>query len=340
MSILEKDRVFIIAEAGVNHDGEINKGLRLVDIAADANADAVKFQTFKPGEITGRFTPNVEYLEGKSKLSRYELSASLALPYEDFRTLQDYSEKKGIQFLSTPDGIESLNFLVDELAMPIIKIGSTEITHLEFLAAAASKGKPIILSTGLSTLGEVEKAYRTLQENGATEVTILQCTSEYPAPDEDVNLRAMCTIADAFKCPVGFSDHSVGRQAAIAAVALGASVVEKHFTESTSAIGPDHQASLGPEDLALLVLDIRRAERMLGDGVKIPRESELKNIEGVRRGVVAAMPIDAGTILLREHIAYKRPFVGVNPEQAALMLGRTLNTGLELDEPILWGYLD
>jgi len=335
---IPNDRVFIIAEAGVNHNGDPELAKRLIDIAREAGANAVKFQTWRPGEITGRFTYKVGYLEQTTDISesRYELSNRLALPYPVFRDLQAYSEHRGIQFLSTPDGFDSLAFLVGELNMPLVKVGSTEVTHVQYLQAIGATGRPVILSTGLSTLGEVERAIMALRQGGAEEIHLLHCTSEYPAPDSQMNLRAMQTLADAFGLPVGLSDHSVGAEASIAAVAMGARIIEKHFTLDRSLAGPDHQASLDGGGLAELVASIRRVESMLGNGRKQPTVAELDNMHGIRRSVVAVRALTAGTLLSAEMLTCKRPGNGIEPALLPNLVGFTLNRDLAEDEPIAW----
>jgi len=327
-----------IAEAGVNHDGDPECAMALVEAAAGANADAVKFQTWVPGEITGRFTGKVRYLEETTEKdeSRYELSNRLALAFDAHFALKQRAEELGITFLSTPDGFQSLDFLVDQLGISVIKIGSTEVTHPQFLEAIGRKRLPVILSTGLSTLGEVEKALQTLQRGGANDITLLHCTSEYPAPDVEMNLRAMETLQQAFGVPVGLSDHSRGSEAAIAAVAMGASVIEKHFTLDRNLPGPDHQASMTPDELAELIVSLRRVTTMLGDGIKAPTESERANVVGIRRGVVVVRGIVAGTRLTAEMLTCKRPGGGIEPELLNTCVGFVVNRDFEEDEPLTW----
>lgn len=333
-----KKKVFIIAEAGVNHNGDLRLAKKLIDVAAKSGADAVKFQTWKPGEITGKFAYKVNYLKKSTddSESRYELSKRLALPYPAFRELQKHARKKGILFLSTPDGFESLNFLVDELRMPYIKVGSTEVTHLQFLKAIGSKRIPVILSTGLSTLAEVRKAIQALHHYGKIPLVVLHCTSEYPAPDKDMNIKAMQTMEKAFHLPVGLSDHSTGSEAAIAAVAMGAVVVEKHFTLDKEMIGPDHRASLNPDELTGFVQSIRRIEKMIGHGIKKPTLSEVKNMNGIRRSVVAKTFLKKGIRLKDEMLICKRPGTGIQPEFLEALIGKTLKRDLLEDEPIHW----
>jgi len=331
---------FIIAEAGVNHNGDINLAKKLIDVAHKAGADAVKFQTWKPGELTGRFAIKVEYLETSTPEdeSRFELSKRLCLPYDAFRELKSYCENVGIQFLSTPDGFESLNFLVDELDMPIIKIGSTELNHIAFLEAVGKKHRPVILSTGLGTLAEVDSAVTALRSGGGPDlpISILQCTSQYPAPSEEMNLRVIETYSKAFNVPVGLSDHSEGIEASIASVALGATIIEKHFTLDRTMEGPDHAASLTPTELNDFVIALRHISKMLGNGVKSPTQSEISNMEGIRRSVVAAHDLDVGSILQNSDLTCKRPGTGIAPPFIELLIGHKLTRSLVEDEPIQW----
>ena len=331
---------YIIAEAGVNHNGDINLAKELIDVAYESGADAVKFQTWKPGELTGEFSFKVNYLEKHTpeSESRFELSKKLCLSYDEFRELKIYCDKVGIQFLSTPDGFESLNFLVDELDIPIIKIGSTELNHILFLEAVGKKNRPVILSTGLGTLEEVHLAVNALRRGGGKDlaITILQCTSEYPAPPDEMNINVIKTFLKTFNLPVGLSDHSFGLEAAIAAVTLGSSVVEKHFTLDREMEGPDHAASLTPIELKEFVSVLRRVKIMLGDGIKAPTKTEIKNIEGIRRSVVANTNLRAGSILQMKDLICKRPGTGISPAEIQLLIGSKLKRDLIEDEPITW----
>jgi len=331
---------YIIAEAGVNHNGDINLAKELIDVAYKSGADAVKFQTWKPGELTGEFSFKVNYLEKHTpeSESRFELSKRLCLSYDEFRELKLYCDKVGIQFLSTPDGFESLNFLVDELDIPIIKIGSTELNHILFLEAVGKKNRPVILSTGLGTLEEVHLAVNALRRGGGKDlpITILQCTSEYPAPPDEMNINVIKTFLKTFNLPVGLSDHSFGLEAAIAAVTLGSSVVEKHFTLDREMKGPDHAASLTPIELKEFVSVLRRVKIMLGDGIKVPTKTEIKNIEGIRRSVVANTNLKAGSILQMKDLICKRPGTGISPAEIQLLVGSKLKRDFIKDEPITW----
>ena len=334
------DQIYIIAEAGVNHNGELELAKQLVDAAHEAGADAVKFQTWKADEIIGRFATKVDYLEERSGAgeSFFELVERLSLPYPAFAELKRYCGEVGIQFLSTPDGFQSLDFLVDDLEVPFVKVGSTELTHLQFLTAVGRKRRPVILSTGLGTLGEIETALAALRAGGGPElpIVVLQCTSEYPAPPNEMNLWAMTTIASAFNVPVGLSDHSVGPEAAVAAVALGARVIEKHLTLDRAMAGPDHLASADPQGFRELVDAVRKTSLMLGDGVKRPTPRERANMDGIRRSAVAARALEAGCVLMAEDIVCLRPGTGVPPGQIEHIVGMRLNRPLQLHEPIRW----
>jgi len=331
---------YIIAEAGVNHNGDINLAKELIDVAYKSGADAVKFQTWRPGELTGEFSFKVNYLKKHTpeSESRFELSKKLCLSYDEFSELKLYCDNVGIQFLSTPDGFESLNFLVDELDIPIIKIGSTELNHILFLEAVGKKNRPVILSTGLGTLNEVHLAVNALRRGGGKNlpITILQCTSEYPAPLDEMNINVIKTFLKTFKLPVGLSDHSLGLEAAIAAVTLGSSVVEKHFTLNREMEGPDHAASLTPIELKEFVSVLRRVKIMLGDGIKVPTKTEIKNIEGIRRSVVANTNLKAGSILQMKDLICKRPGTGISPAEIQLLIGSKLKRDFIKDEPITW----
>ncbi len=335
---LAENKVMIVAEAGVNHNGDVDTALRLCDAAHEAGADAVKFQTWREGECTGRFAVKVPYLDERveADTTRFDVSRSMCLSYEHFHTISDYCREIGITFLSTPDGLESLRFLAAELEVPAVKIGSTEITNLEFVEQVAALKQPVLLSTGLSNLGEVERCVEILRRGRTPKFVLLHCTSQYPAPAAEVNLRAMVTLREAFHVPVGFSDHSEGTEAAIAAVGLGAVVLEKHFTLDREMPGPDHAASLEPSELSAMVHSVRKTEIMLGDGIKQRTPSEEQNLYGIRRGVVAASPLAKGTILRSEMLTAKRPYRGIEPYQAELLSGFRLNRDLQADEPITW----
>lgn len=329
--------VFIIAEAGVNHNGDFNLAKKLVDMAVECGADAIKFQTFKAEESTGAYAEKAEYQMENMPIqeSQLEMIKKLELPFEQFREIQSYCKEKGILFISTPDGTESLNFLVS-LNVPIIKIGSTEVSNVEYLKEIGATGKEIILSTGMSELGEVEKAINILKSTGNNNIKIMQCTTDYPTAIEDVNLRAMVTMREAFKVPVGLSDHTLSNEAAIAAVALGAEFIEKHITLDKEMEGPDHKASMGPKEFKEYVMAIRNTEKLLGDGIKRPTKREILIMKDVRRSIVAKTELKKGTILEKDMLAYKRPGNGIKPELADVIIGRALNKDIKMDQLIMW----
>lgn len=332
--------VFVIAEAGVNHNGDFNLAKKLVDMAVECGADAIKFQTFKAEESTGAYAEKAEYQMENMPVqeSQLEMIRKLELPFEQFREIQSYCNEKGILFISTPDGTESLNFLVS-LNVPIIKIGSTEVSNVEYLKEIGSTGKEIILSTGMSNLGEVEQAVTILKSTGNKNVKIMQCTTDYPTAVEDVNLRAMVTMREAFKVPVGLSDHTVGNEAAVAAVALGAEFIEKHITLDKEMEGPDHKASMDPVEFKGYVTAIRNTEKLLGDGIKRPTAREVLIMKDVRRSIVAKTSLKKGTLIEKSMLTYKRPGNGIKPELADVIVGRVLNRDINTDELIMWGDL-
>ncbi|SHK01328.1 N-acetylneuraminate synthase [Tepidibacter formicigenes] len=329
--------VFIIAEAGVNHNGKIELAYDLIDKAVEAGADAVKFQTFKTEKIIGKKADKAQYQKENTEQteSQFEMVKKLELSYDDFTKLKKYCESKNIMFLSTPDDIDSLNFLCD-LGVNYIKVGSTEVTNIDYLKEIAKKQIPIILSTGMSTLGEVEKALDAIYSEGNRDVTLLHATTDYPTNYEDVNLNAMVTLKNAFKVNIGYSDHTLGYEAAIAAVTLGAVIIEKHFTLDKKMEGPDHKASLNPSELKEFVKSIRNTEALLGKGIKKPTNRELKIMDQVRRSIVASKELKKGTILTKDMFEFKRPGNGIKPEFIDILVGRTLKRDLTEDEPIKW----
>jgi N,N'-diacetyllegionaminate synthase len=330
--------VYIIAEAGVNHNGKVELARRLIDAAKATGADAVKFQTFKTEKILTRNTSMAVYQKDNlgSEDTQYQMVKALELTYGDFSSLKAYAESIGIDFLSTPDEEDSLDFLADELKLPWIKIGSGEVTNLPFLRRIAAKQKPLILSTGMSTLGEVERAVRVIREVTTQELVLLHCTTNYPCPSEEVNLRAMQTLKQAFNLRVGYSDHTIGSEVPVAAVALGAEIIEKHLTLDKEMAGPDHRASLNPAEFAEMVRQVRAIEKALGDGIKWPNPSEEKIKPLVRRRIVAAHDLPAGTCIDWAHLCFKRADQGLFVEQADSIIGRRLETSLMVDAPLDW----
>jgi N-acetylneuraminate synthase len=332
--------VFIIAEAGVNHNGSVDLALKLIDSAKASGADAVKFQTFRADQLATRSAHKAAYQERTTTAteSQFEMLQRLELDVDDHRRLIDYCRKVGIQFLSSPFDEQSADLLA-EMDLPLYKIPSGEITNLQFLDHVARKGRPIILSTGMSTLGEIEEAVTVLRTAGNNRLTLLHCVTEYPAPYAEVNLRAMHTLRVAFGLPVGYSDHTPGYEISIAAVALGAEVIEKHFTVDRSLPGPDHAASLEPDELEQMVTAIRHVEVALGDGIKRPAQCELPNISVARKSVVASRSLIAGQRLTAEDLDIKRPGNGIAPRLKPMLIGRTLSAGLEKDEVLRWDHL-
>ncbi len=316
---------FIIAEAGVNHNGDPALAQRLIDVAKAAGADAVKFQTFKADQLVTLDAPKAEYQlqQTEASESQYAMLKRLELSTDTFRDLQQHCQAVGIRFMSTPFDEDSADVLSD-LGVTIFKTPSGEITNLPYLAHVARKGVPMIVSTGMATLGEVEAAVNAIRAAGNPAIVLLQCVSNYPADPADVNLRAMQTMAQAFGVPVGFSDHTAGIEVALAAVALGACVIEKHFTLDRTMSGPDHAASLEPDQLAAMIRGIRNVEAALGHGRKEPAASELNTAEVVRKSLVAAHDLKAGMVLSAGELAVKRPGTGLPPAMRPYVIGRTL----------------
>jgi len=306
--------VFIIAEAGVNHNGELSLAKKLVDAAVNAGVDAVKFQTWKTELLVVKSAKQATYQTENTKVeeSQYDMLKKLELSYSDFIELKAYCDQQGIMFLSTPDETTSADFL-DGL-QNLFKIGSGELTNIPFLRHVGNLGKKVILSTGMGSLGEVEKALDALESAGLSkeDVTLLHATTQYPTPMQDVNLTAMSTLKNAFKVKVGYSDHTMGIEVPIAAVALGACVIEKHFTLSRNMVGPDHQASLEPKELAEMVRSIRNIEKALGNGVKKSQKSEAANQAIVRKSIVALTTINLGEVFSEENLTSKRVGSGLS----------------------------
>lgn len=327
--------VFIIGEAGVNHNGDINLAKKLIDIAVEAKVDAVKFQTFKTEKIIGKFAKKAEYQNENTKNneSQYDMVKKLELSFDEFKELKEYCDKRNMMFISTPDDTDSVDFLAD-MEVPYIKIGSTEVTNLEYLKYIAQKNIPIILSTGMSTLGEVEKALDAIYSTGNNNVRLLHATTDYPTKEDDVNLKAMVTMREAFKVEVGYSDHTLGNEAAVAAVAMGAAIIEKHFTIDKNMEGPDHKASMEPAELKEFVKAIRKTEKLLGNGIKGPTDREKKIIKDVRRSIVAKNSLKKGTVLTKDMLEFKRPGTGLYPEFIEFIIGRTIKRDIEEDELI------
>ena len=330
-------KTLIIAEAGVNHNGDLQMARRLVEVAAEAGADFVKFQTFKADRLVTRQAAKADYQRQLTAddESQYDMIRRLELSPEMHVALIGHCASQGIRFLSTGFDVESLELLAG-FDMPIFKVPSGEITNLPYLQQVGRLGKPVILSTGMADMAEIRAALESLEEAGTQlqAITVLHCNTEYPTPMHDVNLRAMLSIRDAFGVQVGYSDHTAGIEVSLAAVALGATVIEKHFTLDRQLPGPDHQASLEPDELKDLVTGIRNIELALGDGVKRPSASETKNIPIVRKSLVAVRSIRAGEPFTRENLGVKRPGTGVSPMRLDEVLGRFAKRDFQPDELI------
>ncbi len=331
---------FVIAEAGVNHNGSVERARQLVDVAAQAGANAIKFQTFRAEKLVSSHAPKADYQlqttdTGESQLAMLQ---RLELSFEAFRELYAYCQAKSILFLSTPFDDESANFL-DDLGVAAFKIPSGEVTNIPFLTHIARKGKPMIMSTGMAYLGEVETAVHTLQAAGNHAFALLHCVSNYPAEPADINLRAMATLGAAFDVPIGYSDHTLGTAVPLAAVALGACIIEKHFTLDRTLPGPDHRASLEPEELSSLIHGIRMVESALGHGRKEPAASEINTAAVARKSLVAEQDIAVGTQLTEQHLAIKRPGDGLPPMMFAHVLGRTARVPIPAGTVLTLGML-
>ncbi len=328
--------VFIIAEAGVNHNGDIELAKKLIDVAVEAGVDAVKFQTWKTELLVTKEAKQADYQTENTKLeeSQFDMLKKLELSYDDFEELKSYCDSKKIMFLSTPDEIPSANFLVN--LQGIFKIGSGELTNLPYLKHIGSLGKEIIMSSGMCTLEEIKDALAVLIQAGTKKenITILHANTQYPTPMEDVNLNAMITIKNTLDVKVGYSDHTLGIEVDIAAVAMGASCIEKHFTLDNSMDGPDHKASLNSQELQDMVKAIRNIELALGSNVKQPSKSEIQNIQIVRKSIVASCSIKKGEKLSENNLAIKRPGNGISPMRWEDIVGSVAQKDYEVDELI------
>lgn len=333
--------VRIIAEAGVNHNGDIQIAQKLIEVAAQAGVDIVKFQTFQADKLVSKSAKKADYqivnTSDSQENTQLQMLKKLELSKESHYKLIEYCQKQNIQFLSTGFDLESLDFLQD-INIPLFKIPSGEITNLPYLKKIASFGKEVILSTGMANLGEIEQALNVLTKYGIqlSDITVLHCNTEYPTPMQDVNLRAMQSIQQAFGVKIGYSDHTMGIEIAIAAVALGATVIEKHFTLDKNADGPDHKASLELDELKQMVTSIRNIEQALGNGIKKPSDSERKNIEIARKSIHLAKNLPAGHILTEQDFIMKRPANGISPMLLEQLIGRTLIKTQEEDYQLQW----
>jgi len=329
--------VFIIAEAGVNHNGSIELAFKLIDAAVESGADAVKFQTFKAENLVSKNTQKAEYQKQTTNPleSQLDMLKKLELDVDVHKKLIKYCNAKGILFLSSPFDHDSID-LLNELGIEVFKIPSGEITNLPYLRRIGSLAKQVILSTGMSTLKEVGDALAILVDSGTKKenITVLHANTMYPTPMEDVNLNAMKTIKKEFDVAVGYSDHTLGIEVDIAAVAMGASIVEKHFTIDKAKEGPDHKASLEPEELRAMVIAIRNVEKALGDGIKIPSGSEKPNIVVARKSILASQKIKKGDTLTEENIIVKRPGNGMSPMKWDEVIGLVAAKDYQVDDKI------
>jgi len=328
-------KTFIIVEAGVNHNGNIVTAMKMIDKAEECGVDCIKFQTFKAENLVSKKAKKAGYqaMNTKNNDSQFEMLKKLELSFDDFIKLKNYCDHKRLLFLSTPFDLETIDFL-ESIDISVWKIPSGEITNLPYLLRIASTGKPVIMSTGMCELCEIEDAVAVLKNNGSGEIKLLQCNTEYPTPYEDVNLRAMQTLKEKFKCEVGYSDHTQGIEVSVAAVAMGASIIEKHFTLDKNMEGPDHKASLNPDELKAMVTNIRNIEKSLGTPDKKVGDSERKNIEIARKSIVAKKEIKKGEILTEENITTKRPGNGISPMNWFEVLGKTSARDFKEDDLI------
>ncbi|MCY6370509.1 N-acetylneuraminate synthase [Clostridium ganghwense] len=332
---------FIIAEAGVNHNGDIKLAKKLVDMAVYAGVDAVKFQTFKSEKLVTGYAQMAKYQKDNigTEDSQFNMLKKLELSYDEFKELKKYCEDKEIIFLSTPFDFESADFL-NSIGIEAFKISSGDLTNIPLLEHIAEFKKPIILSSGMAVLGEIEEALMCLKNKDIEDVAALHCTSNYPAALESVNLRAMNTIKEALSVVGGYSDHTEGITIPIAAAALGANIIEKHFTLDKNMDGPDHKASLEPEELKKMVEGIRNVESSLGNGVKMFSESEISTMQVARKSIVASRNINKGEIIKLEDLDYKRPGNGLSPKYYKNLIGKQANKDINKDEQITFGAVE
>ena len=321
---MNKSQIIIIAEAGVNHNGSISMAKEMIDVAADAGANFVKFQTFTAEKLVIKTAEKADYQKNSSDQteSQFQMIKKLELNRNDHEILLEHCNKNNIQFLSTPFDLQSID-LLDEINIPFFKIPSGEITNLPYLRHIGSIGKPVVISTGMTTINEVKNAMSILLDSGIkqNDITVLHCNSEYPSPMRDVNLKAIQTLENELGVKVGFSDHTLGIEVSVAAVAMGAKVIEKHFTLDRNLYGPDHGASLEPSELKDMISAIRNIERALGDGVKKPSQSEIKNLLIARKSIVSKRPIKKGELFSEENLTVKRPGNGISPMKWDEILG-------------------
>jgi N,N'-diacetyllegionaminate synthase len=331
---------FIIAEAGVNHNGQLQRALKLIDEAKSAGADCVKFQTFKAVDLVTTQAPKARYqlLQTNPRESQLKMLQKLELSYEDHFKLKAHCRKRGLLFLSTPYGFKDVDFL-DQLGVPAFKVASGQLVEPVFLQYVARKGKPVLLSTGMGTMKDVEEAVHAFEATGNRQLLLLQCTTNYPSRLEDAHLRVIPEFARRFRIPVGYSDHTTGPHAALAAIALGACVIEKHFTLDKSLPGPDHAASMNPRELTELVRTIREVENALGGNQKQPNPTELLNAKAMRRSLATAQFIPKGATLQASMLTLKRPATGIPPREWSSVLGRKVRQNIPADQLLTYSML-
>ena len=317
---------YVIAEIGFNHEGDMDLAVRMIEAAAEAGVDAVKFQTYRAADLV------LESTEHFQTIRHGELSP------DDHRRLVQAARASGVAFLSTPYGFESVDVL-ERVGVPAYKVASMDLTNLPLLRYIAATGKPMLVSTGMATIGEIAEAVETIQSAGNDQIVLLHCISEYPAAPEDAHLRSISLLQDAFGLPVGYSDHVLGNAVALAAVTLGACVVEKHFTTDKALPGPDHRISADPEEMAQLVRDIRAIERSLGDGRALLGRPDRGNAPLFRRGLFASMDIPAGTVITEEMVKCVRPQRGLPPRYLDWVIGRTARADIKKEQPLTWDLL-
>jgi len=334
--------IFLIAEAGVNHNGDLSVAKKLIDLAVEANVDAIKFQTYITEELLLPSTPKVEYQKVLTSDNEnfYEMLKKYEFSKKDFKVLKDYCDNKDIIFLSTPFDFTSVN-LLEELNVPCYKVSSGDMNNLPFLRYICSKGKPILLSTGMATLDEVKESVIVIKNNNIKNLIIFQCTTNYPTAYEDVNLNVIDLFKNEFPNDViGFSDHSLGITASIGAAAKGVKAIEKHFTLNKEMEGPDHKASLDPEELKKWVIELRNIEKSLGSHEKKPSKQELENAKIARKSIVTMVNLKKGDIIKITDLAIKRPGYGISPKFFTKILGRTIKKDIPKDSIISWDYIE
>jgi N,N'-diacetyllegionaminate synthase len=332
--IFKENKCFIIAEAGVNHNGDIEIAKRLIDAAKEAGVNAVKFQTFKAENLVTKDAPKADYqINATGSGTQYEMLKKLELSLDDHIVLKKYAEEKDLVFISTPFDFESVD-LLEKLDVSLYKISSGDLTNIPLLRYIAKLNKPMLVSTGMANLGEVEGAVNAIKKEGNDKIVLLHCTSNYPTDYEDVNLKAMLTLKEAFKLPVGYSDHTLGIEIPIAAVAMGAVVIEKHFTIDKNLEGPDHRVSLDPQELKDMVKSIRNIEKAMGDGIKRCNENEENTRFSARKSIVAKRKIEKGEKLSLENLTFKRPECGLSPVFIDMIIGKSAVREVQKDEAI------